>query len=314
MEIIKGKIPTAKKVVVYGPEGIGKTTLASKFPDPLFIDTEGGTKTMDVARLPKPVSWEELKREVEWVAHEKPCKTLVIDTADWAEALCTDYVCSTKKKSGIEDFGYGKGYVYVMEEFHKLLDMLDKIVESGINVLITAHAAMRKFEQPDEMGAYDRWELKLSKKCSPLLKEWPDMLLFCNYKTYVVKSESGARKAQGGKRVMYASHNPCWDAKNRFGLPDELDMDYKQIKGAIEDDVSEPESSEIPESLAKLMEESDICEWDIQNFASAKGWVDSTTEIKDYPAKVIKALITQWDKVTKLIKEMKDKQEVPFNE
>ena len=52
MEIIKGKIATAKKVVIYGPEGIGKSTFASKFPNPLFIDTEGSTNSMDVARLP----------------------------------------------------------------------------------------------------------------------------------------------------------------------------------------------------------------------------------------------------------------------
>ena len=38
-EITEGVINGAQKVVFYGPEGIGKTTFASKFPDPLFIDT-----------------------------------------------------------------------------------------------------------------------------------------------------------------------------------------------------------------------------------------------------------------------------------
>ena len=85
------------------------------------------------------------------------CKTLVIDTADWAELLCIDDICARFKKGGIEEFGYGKGYVYLAEEFGRLLNLLEDLIETGINVVLTAHAQMRKFEQPDEMGAYDRW-------------------------------------------------------------------------------------------------------------------------------------------------------------
>lgn len=42
-QITRGLIVKPQKVVVYGPEGIGKTTFAADFPDPLFIDTEGST-------------------------------------------------------------------------------------------------------------------------------------------------------------------------------------------------------------------------------------------------------------------------------
>ena len=185
MQITRGKIPCAKKVVVYGPEGIGKSTFASKFPDPVFIDTEGSTKDMDVARLPRPSSWEMLLEEIDYVKnHPEEFKTLVIDTVDWAEQLCVNYICSKHGKSGIEDFGYGNGYVYTKEEFGRFLNQLEDVVEKGVHVVLTAHAQIRKFEQPDEMGAYDRYELKLGKKTqsqtSPLVKEWSDMLLFAN--------------------------------------------------------------------------------------------------------------------------------------
>lgn len=60
------------------------------------------------------------------------------------------------------------------------------------------------------------------------------MVLFANYKTIVTKIE-GKNKVQGGSRVMYTSHHPCWDAKNRYGLPDEIPMDYEAIRGVIED-------------------------------------------------------------------------------
>lgn len=241
MEIIRGKIPCAKKVIIYGPEGIGKSTFASRFPNPLFIDTEGSTKDMDVARTPAPTSWAMLKEQIEYVvSHPDICRTLVIDTADWAEQMCVEDICSRHQKRGIEDFGYGNGYVYVKEEFGRFLNRLEDVIAKGINVVLTAHAQMRKFEQPDELGAYDRYEMKLGKKTSsqttPLVKEWADMVLFANYKTYSVATDKDGKKhkAQGGKRVMYTQHHPCWDAKNRYGLPEEVEFDYSVIAPIIE--------------------------------------------------------------------------------
>lgn len=235
MNITTGKIKTAQKVVIYGQEGVGKSTFASKFPNPVFIDTEGSTKQLDVARFDPPTSWEMLMQQVEYVK-QKPSQfqTLVIDTADWAEKLCIGQVCGKAQKEGIEDFGWGKGYVYVQEEFGKLLNKLEEVIQKGVNVVITAHAQMKKVEQPDEMGSYDRWELKLTKQCSPLLKEWADILLFANYKTLVVNTGEKKYKGQGGQqRIMYTTHTAAWDAKNRHDLPDVLPFDYAQIEQII---------------------------------------------------------------------------------
>lgn len=235
MKITKGKRARAQKVVIYGTEGIGKSSLASKFPEPLFIDTEGSTDNMDVARLDKPTSWIMLNNQIAFIkANPTVCKTLVIDTIDWAESLCVDNLCAMHGKKGIEDFGYGNGYVYAKEEMGRFLNKLQDLIEIGINVVLTAHAQIRKFELPDEMGSYDKYELKLGKKTSsqtaPLVKEWADLLLFCNYKTYLISQEkSTKKKAQGNQRVMYTEHNPAWDAKNRHGLPSELPLDYNSI-------------------------------------------------------------------------------------
>lgn len=247
MDIIRGKIPGAKKTVIYGPEGIGKSTFASRFPSPLFIDTEGSTKDMDVARTPTPSSWTMLLEQIAYVKnHPEICRTLVIDTIDWAEQMCVEHVCALHNKKGVEDFGYGNGYVYVKEEFGRFLNRLDDVVKAGVHIVLTAHAQMRKFEQPDEMGAYDRYELKLGKKTSsqtsPLVKEWADMVLFANYKTYSVAVDDKGKKhkAQGGSRVMHTAHHPCWDAKNRYGLPEEIPFEYAGIAHIMSQSVSAP--------------------------------------------------------------------------
>ncbi|MDL2257559.1 ATP-binding protein [Eubacteriales bacterium OttesenSCG-928-K08] len=239
MKITSGRLNSAQKVVLYGPEGIGKSTFASKFPAPIFIDVEGGTKKLDVQRTARPTSWTMLLDQVQFfktTSHEY--QTLIIDTADWAEQLCVAHVCAKAGKKGIEDFGYGKGYTYLAEEFGRLLNQLEELIESGMHVVLTAHAKIHSFDQPDEMGSYNRWALKLGKQTTPLVKEWADMVLFANYKTYVVNvdgqgADKGKNKVQGGKRVIYTSHHPCWDAKNRDDLPEEIDLDYNAIAHCI---------------------------------------------------------------------------------
>ena len=236
MNITRGIQNKPIKAVVYGPEGVGKTTFASQFPDPLFVDVEGSTTRMDVARTDTPTSLAMLLGILTEIRDHNPgCKTVVIDTADWAERLCVKTVLDKYKKTGIEEFGYGRGYIYVYEEFGGILNLLNDIADRGVNVVLTAHAAIRKFEQPDEMGSYDRWEMKMinSPKCNvcAMVKEWADLVLFANYKTTVISTDKEGKKnkARGGQRVMYTTHDPCWDAKNRFGLAPELPFDFAQI-------------------------------------------------------------------------------------
>ena len=233
--ITSGRIPGAKKIVIYGPEGIGKSTLASQFPDPVFIDTEDSTKDMNVKRLDKPSSWQMLLDEVRFIRDNPTlCKTLVLDTADWAEQMEIDDLLKTNQKNGIEDFGYGKGYTYSAERFGKLLNLLTEVSERGVHIVMTAHAQLRKVELPEEMGAYDHWEMKTSKKVAPLIREWADAVLFLNYKVNVINIDNqgaakGKNKAQGGRRVIHTNHTPFWDAKNRYGMPDELPLEYESI-------------------------------------------------------------------------------------
>ncbi len=344
LKIITGKISEAMKVVLYGTEGIGKTTLAAQFPEPLFIDTEGSTKFIDISRTERPTSWAMLLDQVSCVWEDPSlCRTLVIDTADWAEQLCAADICAQKKISSIEEIGYGKGYIYLAEEFGRLLNTLSEITERGSNVVLTAHAKMRKFEQPDELGAYDRWELKLQKTVASLVKEWADLLLFANYKTFSVAVDKDGKKhkAQGGKRVMYTTHHPCWDAKNRLGLPDELPMDYAPLapyfgnppipdkpsdnpsgpspSTAPEPPALEPSPAEqepavyVPEVLKPLLESAGVTEAEVREvIAQRQGSFPLGTPWKamERVGFVEGWVLPFWEKIVQMIKENPDR--LPF--
>jgi hypothetical protein len=217
---------------------------------------------MDVARFDAPEVYQDVLDQLAWVlGHADEVGTVVIDTVDWLEKLIFRAVCEEKKIQNIEDIGYGKGYVYAKQKVQGLLELLDTIIGRGVHVVLVCHSMIRKFELPDEMGSYDRYTLKLNEKnIAPLIKEWVDMLLFVNFKTDVVTGSDGkTKKGKGGqKRVMYANHSACWDAKNRFGLPDEMPFDYDQIaelfgEAKPVDAQTEPEEQIEPMEPVKLI-------------------------------------------------------------
>ena len=340
LNIITGRVQRPQKVVLYGVEGIGKTSLAAQVPDPLFIDTEGGTAHLDVRRLQKPETWEELISLIrEVAATPEVCRSLVLDTADWAEQLAIDHICQKFRQPGLESFGYGKGYTFLSEEFSRLLAACDEVIGSGKHMVITAHAKQRRVELPDETGGFDVWGLKLSKQCAPLLKEWPDALLFLNYKTIVVATDTNTHKAQGGKRVIYTNHRPVFDAKNRHNLPDELELSYTSISPIFEaaapapqakaptpaqqklakavaaaEAVQQPLPTVTPETLKTLtdwMEKAGISAGELQTLVAQKGHFPPETPIEQYPEKFVRNWIMRnWSQIVTTIENNPD--HVPF--
>ena len=343
MQITRGKMPSAKKVLIYGTSGIGKSTLAACFPNAVFIDTEGSTRHLTVGRLPEPKHWEDIINQIRWAAaHPEELDTLVVDTIDWAEPMATTYICSQKGLKDIESAGYGKGYTYLADEIKRFLRMLDGVIESGTNVVLVAHSQMRKVELPDEMGAFDMYDLKTQKRTAPIYKEWADMVLFCNYKTNVITDASTRKqKAQGGKRVMYATHTPQWDAKNRFDLPEELPMEYAAISHIFKDgpektpvdnpakewaetpkkafdviDESEEEPAKVeynvPPTVAVLLQTDNIPEDALRRALVKRGYLGHTVDKFDDS---LVDWITQpetWKVVSKAVKEDIEKDDFPF--
>jgi hypothetical protein len=228
MKITTGKQTRSQRVVLYGVESVGKSTFAAQFPKPLFLDIEQGTSHLDVDRCDIN-SWKQLTDALA-EAKATDYKTIVIDSADWAERLCVEDLLATSKKTSIEDFGYGKGWVMVAERISRMLTSIDALIDGGKHVVLIAHSRIVKFEAPDALAPYDRYELKLSKQCSPLLKEFADELWFLRFKTKVSTSDTGRGKGLGGKeRILLTTHSAAYDAKTRSGLAEELPLEWSSV-------------------------------------------------------------------------------------
>jgi hypothetical protein len=241
LKVMKGRLRKPLGVLLYGVEGIGKTTLASQFPRPIFLDTEGSTVHLDVERVPNPQdqndavirSWTDLQGAMHQLIRDRGgYETVVIDSADWAERLATVALLQSEKpaKASIEDFGFGKGYVKRAESIGRMLILCDELKRAGLNVVWVAHSTLVRVSPPDLTDGFDRWELKLHKLVAPLFKEWADAVLFLTYKHFVVEGDDGRMKGKGGKeRIIHAERSAAWDAKNRFGLPDSMPMRIEEL-------------------------------------------------------------------------------------
>jgi hypothetical protein len=165
----------------------------------------------------------------------------VIDSADWAERLLIDNILDEHRKKSIEDFGFGKGFTHVAEGFGRLLAQCDGLIGMGMHVVFVAHVKVVRTSPPDMTDGYDRWELKMSKQVAPLLKEWCDALLFCNYETRTTTGTDGRVKAIGGKkRVIHTERSAAFDAKNRYGLDPIVPMTIDSLAAIFAEPAKRP--------------------------------------------------------------------------
>lgn len=229
MKIVRGIEQSPVKLVLYGTEGIGKTTLASQFPNPVILDTEEGSRRIDCARV-NCTTWATLEDAmVELGGNAQGFQTVVIDSVDWAEALLKEHL-HRKLGKPVDDLPFGRGYGVVAEAFSKLLTHADVLVARGLHVVLVGHSAVKRCTPPDMDEGFDRFELKLSKQVGPLVKEWADAILFANYQTRVVEGADGKRRGRGGRdRVLYAERSAAYDAKNRFGLAAQIEMTIEAL-------------------------------------------------------------------------------------
>ena len=244
--IITGRQKKPPKVTIYGVGGVGKTFFAAQAPKPIFLCSEEGLGTLDVARFePRPRdpvlrSWSELIECVFTLyQQEHHYETVVLDSLDQAEPLLWKHTSTRHGQKDIEAFGYGKGYVHAVDEARVLLEGLEALRnDRGMSIILIAHSQIKRFESPTA-ESYDRFQLRLQDRLGALIHDWSDAVLFANWKTHTVedidpKSKRTRRRGVGrGERMMYTEERPGWWAKNRFSLPFELPLDWNSFIEAM---------------------------------------------------------------------------------
>lgn len=236
LNISRGIRREPPRLVIHGAPGIGKSTLASRAPNPVFIDLERGTDQIDVPRVDDVDTWEKLLATVRALAApEYDYKTVVIDTLDRAEWMCWQSVCQAERVASIEKVGkgFGKGYTAAYEAFRGLAAALEKLrIERGMSIILIAHSKIEK--APNAAGdEYERWTLKVHKQIAGLFYEQFDAILFARLQVYTRKTEAGRTKGVGDARVLETQESPAWLAKNRYALPASLPLSWEDLDAAM---------------------------------------------------------------------------------
>jgi len=233
--VTRGRLLKPRRVLLYGPEGIGKSTFGAGAPGAVFLAPEDGTANIDVARFPEPSGWADVLAAVGALAtDEHDYHTLVVDTLDWLEPMIHADLCARNKWADIEAPGYGKGYTAALDAWRILLARLDDLrTRRGMDIVLLAHSQVKGFKNP-EGDDFDRYELKLNGKAAGLVKEWCDAVLFANYETFAVKD--AAKRVRGistGARLVHTQRRAAFDAKNRYSLPEQIPLSWDDFDAAV---------------------------------------------------------------------------------
>jgi hypothetical protein len=226
MEIIKGINKQATIICFYGVAGLGKSTLASMAPNPLFIDLEGGIDRIDCHSTPKIQDKKSLQEALGF-ALESKYDTIVIDTLSaWEEICSRDIIAeSGKPYTSLADFPYGTGFEALKAKQSNFMTALFRLKDSGKNVITIAHEAIETINNP--LGEnYDRYTLALHKKSIPLIVGKMDAVFYCAYEKVTKELETSKKivAKDTGRRVLYSQEKSNFLAKNRFNLPEKIDI------------------------------------------------------------------------------------------
>lgn len=250
-----------QKILIYGVQGIGKTSFAATFERPVLLPIEDGAAAIDIMSFPRVVEWPQVVEAINALHGEHEFKTLVIDSLDWLEPIMWAACCQEHGKTSIEAFGYGKGYIELDRWWAKLMAGLDSLrANKGMDIIILAHSEIKTVTPPDN-DPYETYQLKMQKRAFALWQEWADVVLFCNYKVNIQKTETGINQVRTrgigtGDRIIHTTERPAFKAKSRWPLPDEIIIGKDKTWGAFHKNFHEATDGkyQIPTAIAAQKE------------------------------------------------------------
>jgi hypothetical protein len=227
---------SAPRIMVYGVEGIGKSTFGAGAPNPIYILTEDGLGSLNVDHFPLATSFQDVMDAIASLYKENHAfETVVIDSLDWLEAIIQREI---EQKYDAKDLAYGKGSLIAAERWREILDGLNALRnDKGMAVILIAHTTIKRFDSP-EVEPYDRYQPKLQERSNAVVREWADAVLFANYKTIVKKDDVGFNQTNNrgistGERLLFTSERPAYMAKNRYNMPESIPLSWDAFAEAI---------------------------------------------------------------------------------
>jgi hypothetical protein len=224
--------------LIYGPAGKGKTTLASEFPLPVFLQVEDGTPgDLELQSFGHLQSYDAVMGYIGVLyneAHE--FQTAVIDGIDKLEPLIWKQACVDNNWDSIEAPGYGKGYIAADRYWTDLLEGLNALRrDRGMAVILIAHSEIIRFDDP-RTASYSRFDFRLHKRAHALIEDEMDMILFVNDDASVKEEDQGFNKKRSVAKDststwIYTQGRPSLNAKNRYGMPAKLN--FQKGKGFL---------------------------------------------------------------------------------
>jgi hypothetical protein len=217
------------RVLVHGLPGVGKTTLASRFPRPIFLQVEDGTPSgLKLQSFGLLSSYAEVIEAISALASEQHnFKTVVIDSLDKLEGLVWAAACAANHWASIESVAYGKGYVIADQYWRDFLTGLDWLRRKrGMTVVLIAHSAIETVSDP-RAPAYTSYQLRLHKRARGLVQDEMDAIFFLAQDVHVISEDAGfskkrARADGSAARYLHCEGRPAFLAKSRFDLPPKI--------------------------------------------------------------------------------------------
>lgn len=222
-------------MMVHGPGGVGKSTFFAGAPNPVFITTEDGLASMDVAKFPKAESYADVVAAIdELTTQPHDFKSVVVDSVDWLEPLVMAEVAREGGVKSIDDVDFAKLYGKVPLKWRELLSKFEKLQASRkVSLFFICHS-VSKMQKNAEGSDFETVDLKLlvhnKANVTELWKEFVDVL---GYATLEVAVDAKRKAKSSGARILRVHPNPSFAAKSRYPLPDRMALDWNEFESEL---------------------------------------------------------------------------------
>lgn len=243
--VTTGRTQVGQRIVIAGPEKVGKTTLACSAPNPLLVPLEMGFASMNVPKTATLDTWEQIEQLCEELRASAANNQIARNsTVIWDSGTALERAIHDKCLRMDKDWkpgnpagltmnsalgGYGKAYAIANEMFARWSRYMDELAfRYGINVVVTCHVFAATVKDPQH-GEYNTWDLLLHSPKNEkeygkreFITQWADLIGFFHEPIFLMKdgdSKGPARAVSSGQgRVLAVDRTPYWVAGNRYGM------------------------------------------------------------------------------------------------